>query len=291
MKKIAILGCENSHADAFLKFIKEDKTYSDIQVIGVYSEEVESAKRLSQQFNVPILDRFDISSLDGVLITARHGDNHYKYAKPHIKKGMTMFIDKPITIKEKEAITFMQECKNAGVTICGGSSVRLDTLIQNLVKESKENLDGKTLGGLVVAPINMDNAYGGFYFYSQHLVECVLEIFGRYPNSVYARQTGKTININFYYDNYTINGVFTDGSYNYFAMRIAEHSIKSGNMIIDYDNPCFKKEWDEFYNLLTKKEKQHISYADFIAPVFVLNAIDKSIKRGKTEKVAEFMLQ
>mgnify|MGYP007011906764 FL=1 len=35
MKKIVILGCENSHADIFLGFIKNDATFSDTEVSGV----------------------------------------------------------------------------------------------------------------------------------------------------------------------------------------------------------------------------------------------------------------
>ena len=38
MKKIAILGCENSHADIFLRLIEERSEFNDIEVIRVYSE-------------------------------------------------------------------------------------------------------------------------------------------------------------------------------------------------------------------------------------------------------------
>ena len=46
MYKIAILGCENSHAKNFLNLIKEG-LYPEIEVIGVYSNEPEAAKILS----------------------------------------------------------------------------------------------------------------------------------------------------------------------------------------------------------------------------------------------------
>ena len=35
MYKIAVLGCENSHADAFLDFIYNKKMVTDVEVIGV----------------------------------------------------------------------------------------------------------------------------------------------------------------------------------------------------------------------------------------------------------------
>ena len=35
MKKIVILGCENSHANQFLNFIRDRQEFSDIEVVGV----------------------------------------------------------------------------------------------------------------------------------------------------------------------------------------------------------------------------------------------------------------
>ena len=124
MKKIAILGCENSHANTFLGFIRDDEKYKDIEVVGVYSHNENASKKLNETFGVPVLSSYDeaVGKVDGLIVTARHGDNHYKYAKPYIESGIPMFIDKPITIDEDEAISFMQECREAGVRVTGGSS-------------------------------------------------------------------------------------------------------------------------------------------------------------------------
>ena len=50
MYKIAILGCENSHAEGFLKIIQQD--YPDIQVLGVHSEYPGEAEKLQEKFGV-----------------------------------------------------------------------------------------------------------------------------------------------------------------------------------------------------------------------------------------------
>ena len=42
MYKIVILGCENSHANNFLRLIAEGH-YPEIEVIGIYSNEPEAA--------------------------------------------------------------------------------------------------------------------------------------------------------------------------------------------------------------------------------------------------------
>lgn len=46
MYKIAIIGCENSHAQGFLKVIQQ--SYPDMQVLGVHSEYPGEAEKLHQ---------------------------------------------------------------------------------------------------------------------------------------------------------------------------------------------------------------------------------------------------
>ena len=101
MKRIVILGCENSHAAEFLKHITASPTFSDVEVVGVYSEEAAAAQKLSDKYGVPILSSPEqaVGRVDGVVITARHGDRHFPYAGPYIESGIPMFIDKPITIE------------------------------------------------------------------------------------------------------------------------------------------------------------------------------------------------
>ena len=106
MKKIAILGCENSHANTFLKFIKENKKFSDIEVIGVYSKDREASEKLRETFGVAILDDYTdaVGKIDGLVITARHGDDHYKYAKPYIFNFINYFSDYGYRNRRKRSV-------------------------------------------------------------------------------------------------------------------------------------------------------------------------------------------
>ena len=45
MKKIVILGCENSHADTFLAFIRDVEDFKNIEVLGIYSDESDATER------------------------------------------------------------------------------------------------------------------------------------------------------------------------------------------------------------------------------------------------------
>ncbi len=123
MKKIVILGCENSHADMFLGFMKGNEKYADLQVAGVYSDDKTAAEKLAEKYGVKVMSAYDeaVGKVDGVIVTARHGNNHYKYAAPYIKTGVPMFIDKPVSIAETDALKLARECKAAGVKLTGGS--------------------------------------------------------------------------------------------------------------------------------------------------------------------------
>ena len=284
MKRIAILGCENSHADAFLKCIKEKEKFRDVSVIGVYSDDSSAAEKLNEKFGVPIMESYAeaVGKIDGLVITARHGDKHYKFAKPYIESGIPMFIDKPITINEDEAVEFMRELKTRGVRICGGSSLKQDEFVRKLKNERENEMGGKTLGGYVRAPYQSENEHGGFYFYAQHLVEMICEIFGRYPISVTARKNGSQIHVLFHYADYDCVGLFCDRNYIYYASRMSERGTSSFD--IPATNEWFEREFCEFYKLLSGGE-QTATYKDIAAPVFIMNAIDRALKSGREENV------
>ena len=284
MQRIAILGCENSHANAFLTFIKERAEFSDVEVVGVYSNEREAAEKLNEKFGVPVMDDYAdaVGKIDGLVITARHGDNHYKYAEPYIESGIPMFIDKPITIDEDEAVKFMRRLSENNVRISGGSSLKQDVLIRQLKQEAEQKLGGATVGGYVRAPYQSESVYGGFYFYAQHLVEMVCEIFGRYPISVQARKNGNGLHVLFHYDEYDCVGLFCDKSSAYYASRMAQNESKS--FAIPFSNDWFYEEFKEFYGILCG-DGQSIGYEDFISPVFIMNAIERSLKGGEEETV------
>ena len=289
MKRIAILGCENSHAATFLDFIYNTDRYSDVEVVGVYSNEPAASKNLQEKFGVNILENYTdaLGKIDGLIITARHGDLHYEYAKPYLDSGIPMFIDKPLTISPSDAVDFMGELKSRGTRVSGGSSLKHDFGVKTLKREREENTDGATLGGFVRAPLDAASVYGGFYFYAPHLVEVVSEIFGRYPVSVKARVHGDVTNVDFNYESYTVHGMFVEHNYVYYACRFSEKTVKGMNLESTPEHNWFESEFAEYYSLL-KGGEPTVSYEDLFSSVYVMNAIEKSLASGNEEKVNYF---
>ena len=283
--KLVFLGCENSHANTFLDMLREDPACQDIEVLGVYSDEKEAAELLGTKYGVPVLEHYAdcVNQADGVVITARHGKRHYEYAKPYIAKGCPMFIDKPITTDVSEVQEFRHALKMSNVRICGGSCLIYDDNVQTLKMEHIQEIDGVTLGGLVSAPIIPKSVYGGFYFYAQHLTEMVGEIFGRYPQSVKAYEKPGAYTVVFRYAAFDVTGVFVEGG-SYYSARITKKGVKGMQSQVNAANPCFRREFEEMIRIMRSGE-QEISYEDFFAPVFVMDAIVRSIESGKEENI------
>jgi len=282
MYKIAILGCENSHADNFLSIIRDEK-YTDVEVMGVYSHVPGEGEKLAEKYGVPVLDRFDAltGQLDGLIVTARHGDNHYKYAKPYIGDGIPMFIDKPITVSESDARTFCAELRENGIRMCGGSvCVHADGVL-DLKEKIASGEYGKVLGGSLRAPINMVNEHGGFFFYSQHLVQVMCEVFGYYPHSVQTFRNGGKLTFVARYDDYDVTGLFVEGNYLYSVTAAMDKKMLGGEFGLGNTS---SREFSLFHSLLEGGEMKH-SYEEIFAPVFILNAMNRSMQSGREEKV------
>ncbi len=279
MFKVAILGCENSHANQFLDFALKDKALGDIEVVGVYSDEEEAMAKLKEAYGVNTASSCDefVGKVDGIVITARHGDNHYKYAKPYIESGIPMFIDKPITISEKEGVEFMRSLKASNVKVTGGSSCIYQPEVVKLKEIKESGALGKVFGGFLRAPNMMGSPYGGFYFYSQHLVQTMTHIFGNYPLSVSAFENGDVITSVVRYKDYDVTLVFANNNFRYYASINCEEKVEGEMFEFSYNN--FLCEFTKFSEIMKGNEDGE-DYRDFIAPVFILNAICRSLENN-----------
>ena len=271
MYKIVILGCENSHANNFLRLIAEGK-YPEIEVIGIYSNEPEAVKKLNEQFGTPIMADFAdaVGQVDGVMITARHGDNHYKYAKPYMDAGIPMFIDKPITCSEEEAVAFMREARDRGIRLCGGSTCAALAETLTLAEVVRTEALGKVRGGAVVSPFQPNSPYGGFTFYAQHLIEIMTTIFGEGVQDVLAARREGALTFTARYENFSVQATYLEGVGYYSASVYGAKAVQ--NEILKFTPESFTHEMNDMLDLL-HGEPMKESYESFIYPVFVMNAL------------------
>lgn len=279
--KIAILGVENSHADAFGKLVKENPKYSDIEIVGVYSEDEEAVKRIIDagyaDYAAKSYDEF-VGKVDGVLVTARHGNNHYKYAMPYVKAGIPCFIDKPFCADLKLAHELADTAEKCGTLLCGGSCLKFIDELKPLARMAKEK---RVVSGHICCPVNMDNEYGGFWFYTQHLIEMLITVYGRSVKSVTAYcpdEKKNRVTVIFNFGEFDVCGFYT-GAFRYSAsVRTADNQI--------YDTFCddvsytYANEFDEFVEMV-KNGKMPNTYDELVYPVKILDAIHRSYTEKK----------
>ena len=289
MYKVAILGCENSHADAFLNLIKAG-LFPEIEVIGAYSKEPDACKRIHDRFGTPIMEHYgDLQGqLDGVIITARHGVDHYAYAKPYLNDGIPMFIDKPITCSEAEALEFMQLAKEKGIRLCGGSNCAVKSEVLELAHIVRDEIYGPCRGGNLVCPTHENPMYGGFLFYTQHLVEVMTTIFGEQIQSVYAQRNGDlAISLIARYPNFDVTASYLE-KMGYYHITVYTPKRPVSDDILN-NNEGSVREMEDIMALL-KGEPMKKSYESFILPVFILNAIKRSTETGLWQDIPKIQL-
>lgn len=286
MIKIAILGSENSHCWHFasvLAPIDGNKRYKDVELVGVYGELGESgvkdgneaiAKRSRCTVFADDKDAF-LEEADAVMVTARDGAKHLKYAENYIKKGIPVWIDKPITRSVKEALELVELADKYGAVLSGGSSLEFNSSVKKyaeIVKEKKTEI----LGAHVTAPVNMDNPYGGFWFYTQHLVAMITTIFGMDIKSVRAIKTANGVQALYHYDSFTVSAFYGAG----YSITIYTGGFSSDCESFDLPQDFYMPELETFYNVI-KSGKPDKNRREYIAPVYILEATIESYEKNK----------
>ena len=283
MFKVGIIGSENSHALAFSKLFNLSGDYPDIQVTCVWGEDDQASQTIAKECGVAVTRPDDmLRQVDAVMVTSRNGALHPGYAFPFIEAGKPAFVDKPIANDGSEAEKLIHTAFEKDVPVMGGSSLKLvdGTLeMKDFARVQREK--GELAGGYVFAPVNMDNPYGGFYFYSSHLVETALTIFGYDPVSVTASRSKAGIAAILNYDGFDVTLSFTDGMYRYGATAIAKESVRMREITLE---DAYAREGKEFADMLrTGRIPQ--SEREIVLPIYVLNAIEKSFETGLKQPI------
>ena len=69
MYRVGIIGSENSHAKAFSKCFNLSGEYDDVKVIGIWGEEPEAGRKLSEECSIPIMTPEEmLGQVDGIMV-------------------------------------------------------------------------------------------------------------------------------------------------------------------------------------------------------------------------------
>jgi predicted dehydrogenase len=288
---VGILGTENSHAMAFARSINlpdenGSQRYPDFRVTALYAAENAPSKAIAAACgdDIKIYDSAEemIGKVDCVMVTARHGKYHMPFALPFIEAGCPAFIDKPFTISPDDTRTLVTAAKKAGVPLCGGSGCKYSRELTALKEEIDSGRYGAVTSAVLNFPADLDSEYGGFYFYASHLTEMTTSLFGSDVLTINAMQKNGFLTAVAGYDTYNVIMNFAKNG-RYYAVIYAEKDIIVREIgiadIYSYEVLHFTEMVRTGVSPLTVKQ--------LTAPVFIMNAIERSLDSGKTEKVEQ----
>lgn len=293
MVRVGIVGAENSHCVNIAKLCNVDKKV-DAQVVCVWGEKPEFAQKAAQDGQIPeiVQDwRAMLGKVDGVMMDHRHPRYHAEVATFYVGHGVPCFVDKPFTFTLAEGKKLCKLARRKKVPITSFSVIPLQQSFAQF-KTAAAGL-GKIVSLTTIGPVDLDSEYGGVFFYGIHQVDAIIDLLGVNVESVQVQRHGNGgVATLFYKDgpvvtmhcvnnkNWTFHWTAV-GDTDVLAWKHAGDGAEAGG-------PYFTgaKTFVEMFR--TKREP--FSHERMLAPVAVLEALAKSLPKGKRVKVASLAL-
>ncbi|MGN1059586.1 MAG: Gfo/Idh/MocA family protein [Clostridia bacterium] len=190
MVRVGIIGSDggdqSGHALGVCKILNKGRL--DAEIVGLFGENEAETRALAASQGIDyIADRPEalLDRVDAVFVMPRNGNSHMKYALPFLEKGIGVFVDKPFTCTVSDAAVLATAANKSGAVLHGGSHVRYAPELAALQRMTAV-MAGQISSGYLAFPVYLDSPYGGVHFYSHHLIEEMLTVFGRGVQSVTA---------------------------------------------------------------------------------------------------------
>lgn len=202
--RVGLIGLDTSHVTAFTRILN-DKDHRDHvpggRVVAAWkggSPDIEASysridrftNQLKNDFGIPIVDTIEelCEQVDAVMLTSVDGRPHLEQARPVIKAGLPLFIDKPIAGSLADAITIFQLAEEAGVPVFTASSYRFHPGMIELAKRDV----GELKGAISYGPSHKEPHHPDLFWYGVHPAEALFTIMGTGCQSVVRTATEDT---------------------------------------------------------------------------------------------------
>ena len=113
------------------KYLQEQNwpsaTLKKAKIVSVWTQDIERSKLIADASNIPHVcsNLHQIyNEVDAIILARDDAHNHIKYSLPAIKKGLPIFIDKPLAINTDDAKYLFSQATNSILFSC--SSMRYD---------------------------------------------------------------------------------------------------------------------------------------------------------------------
>lgn len=195
MRRIGIVGSDNSHAIAYSRLINRERVVGDTaQVVAIWGAEPDRTAEVAALGAIPqtvaSVEEM-IGLVDLVLVVDRHGDLHLEHALPVLEAGIPTYVDKPLAIALDDCRHLIETAERTGAWLSSMSSLRITPETQVLAELAASLGDIRAIQ--LAGPADPASIYGGLIFYATHTIEIAIRLLGDGLEVVRAHQTGRTI--------------------------------------------------------------------------------------------------
>ncbi len=293
MTRIGILGSDNSHALAFAKICNlpmenGEYRYPDVRITAIYGndDDPKHTRDVAEQGKIEFIAEKPedfMGRVDAVMVVYRKGSLHVPAILPFVEAGYPVWIDKPIAVSIEDVKRLQEAVERNNTLVTGGSTLKYNYEVLTLQNKVKSGVLGTVTGGAMNFPGDVDSPYDGLFFYGSHLCEMCLTIFGYDVKSVHASKLS--------HDNICVAAKYEDKQvclsyqdlYNYTATVYGTE--KSATMEIDASF-IYRLGFEKWLEML-RTGRMPLSFDDLVQPVYMLNAIQKSIDEGREVTIDE----
>jgi predicted dehydrogenase len=291
LKRIGIVGSDNSHAIAYSRLVNTEKIVGDAaSVVGIWGQDPARTAEVAGLGAIPkIYDSYEamVRDIDVVFVVDRHGDLHAEHAIPFLKAGIPAYVDKPLAISLDDARAIIAAAEESGTFLTSMSSLRIspDT---NRIAEAAASI-GEIRAAQFAGPCDFSSEYGGPFFYATHVAEMALRLLGNDIESLTANRTGGTVLVNATWsgDRQVTFTYLTGTAYHFGAILFGTEGVASGSIGAG----------DDGYGEIVKQVlaaidagERPLSDQQLLTPIAIVHAIQESLaQNGTSVSIAEIL--
>lgn len=188
--KLGLIGLDTSHVVAFTKVLNDPAHKQHVpgaRVVAAFKggspdiptsfERIDKfTETLRKDFGVQIYDSIEAmcEEVDAVLLESVDGRPHLAQARPVIKAGKPLFIDKPIAGSLKDALAIFDLAKRHNVPVFSSSSLRYAKATQ----AARDGAVGRVHYAKTGSPASLEPHHPDLFWYGVHGCESLFTVMG-----------------------------------------------------------------------------------------------------------------
>lgn len=285
MKKIGIIGAENSHSAAISHTINVKKRIPGFRVVAIWGETRKFAEKSALKGNIPTIVKKTedmLGMVDAIIVDHRHGKHHLCAALPYLEAKIPLFIDKPFCYRLSEGKRFLDRAAKLRVPVTSFSTIPKQASFVKALKAIKKLGTLETL--VTTGPCDIMSKYGGIFFYGIHQLDGILRGAGYAVESVQLNR-GKTHSTAtlFYKSGAVATMNLIRGRWCKFHISAWGEKGRVDEQIMSDEDPYLAgiKEFTGMFRTGKTSETRET----ILTPIAVLEALEKSLKEKRRVKV------